>query len=183
MEGLLCCVGRRPLRSSDVESEAQELVRSLQLEPLLPEGGFFRRTHYSDMKTQAPWGASRASNAILYLMLCDNVSKIHRLKMDETWHFYHGSPIVIVELDASVAGQVRRTRLGPVIEGLCPQYTVSAGTWFGAYPEGGLSLVGCTCGPAFEFEHFELGRRSLLLDAFPDASDDITRLCAGDEGS
>eukprot|EP00933_Yihiella_yeosuensis_P032470 TRINITY_DN26063_c0_g1_i1.p1 TRINITY_DN26063_c0_g1~~TRINITY_DN26063_c0_g1_i1.p1 ORF type:complete len:213 (+),score=12.15 TRINITY_DN26063_c0_g1_i1:88-726(+) len=122
--------------------EAEDLVQRLQLEPLLPEGGFFRRTHYSDMSVKAPFGDCRAVNAILYMMLRNDCSKMHKLKMDETWHFYHGSPVVLVELDASAPGHCRKTRLGSVLDGLCPQYTVTAGTWFGAFPEGELSLVG-----------------------------------------
>eukprot|EP00933_Yihiella_yeosuensis_P032471 TRINITY_DN26063_c0_g1_i4.p1 TRINITY_DN26063_c0_g1~~TRINITY_DN26063_c0_g1_i4.p1 ORF type:complete len:169 (+),score=33.55 TRINITY_DN26063_c0_g1_i4:88-594(+) len=156
--------------------EAEDLVQRLQLEPLLPEGGFFRRTHYSDMSVKAPFGDCRAVNAILYMMLRNDCSKMHKLKMDETWHFYHGSPVVLVELDASAPGHCRKTRLGSVLDGLCPQYTVTAGTWFGAFPEGELSLVGCTCGPAFEFEHFELGQRKELLEAYPDAKEEIERL-------
>ncbi|CAJ1374204.1 unnamed protein product [Effrenium voratum] len=157
------------------EVDVRELVERLQLEPLLPEGGFFRRTHYSSTEVQGPDGRGRALNAIFYLMLRDNVSKLHRLRVDETWHFYHGASVTIVELDESVQGQLRTTRLGSVVSGLCPQYTVNAGTWFGAYPEGSFSLVGCTCGPAFEFEHFELGDAS-LLEKYPEAEEQIKRL-------
>eukprot|EP00434_Breviolum_minutum_P032393 symbB.v1.2.028646.t1/scaffold3053.1/size64650/5 len=129
-------------------------------------------------------------------MMRDNVSKLHRLKVDEAWHFYHGSSVNIVELDSSVPGHARITRLGSVEVGLCPklsclfqehqkgdrfqsrgpQYTVKAGTWFGAFPEGAFALVGCTCGPAFEFEHFELAEGPALLDAYPEAEQFIRRL-------
>eukprot|EP00435_Cladocopium_sp_Y103_P052187 s851_g16.t1 len=163
----------------DHHVEVQKLVENLQLEPLEPEGGFFRRTHYSSTQVQGPDGDGQALSAILYLMLSDNVSKLHRLKVDEAWHFYHGSPVTIVELDSSVAGHVRTTRLGSVELGLCPQYTVHAGTWFGAFPEGAFALVGCTCGPAFEFKHFEMAVRHSLLDTYPQAEQLIKRLSAG----
>eukprot|EP00438_Fugacium_kawagutii_P015396 Skav225156 [mRNA] locus=scaffold1056:306089:308848:- [translate_table: standard] len=115
-------------QGAELDPQVRKLVEDLQLEPLQPEGGFFRRTHYSNTKVEGPQGEGQALSAILYLMLSENASKIHRLKVDESWHFYHGSPVTIVELDASVHGHARTT----VESGLCPQYTVKAGTWFGA---------------------------------------------------
>lgn len=159
-----------------VATTADELIKRFELEPLLPEGGFFRRTHYSSMPVTTPHGERRAKSAIMYLMQSENCSKIHRLKMDETWHFYHGSPMVLVELDADAPGHCRLTRLGSVIDGLCPQHTVSAGTWFGAYPDGDFALVGCTCGNAFEVEDFELATKPAMLEQFPEAEAEIKRL-------
>ncbi|CAK0807908.1 unnamed protein product [Prorocentrum cordatum] len=128
------------------------------------------------MSTTAPYGERRSINAILYLMTRTTFSSLHRLKMDEVWHFYHGSPVVIVELDRNTPGQHRQTRLGCVSEGLCPQHTVPAGTWFGAYQEGDFALVGCTCGPAFEIEDFEHGQRAALLAEFPEARAAVEKL-------
>ncbi|CAK9099860.1 unnamed protein product [Durusdinium trenchii] len=158
------------------DEHVRELVRNLELEALLPEGGFFRRTHYSTNQVETPDGRGRALSAILYLMLSDNVSKLHRLKVDETWHFYNGSAVNIIELDHEVPGHARMTRLGSVESGCCPQHTVKAGTWFGAFPEGKFALVGCTCGPAFEFEHFEMANGKSLLETYPEAEKFIRQL-------
>eukprot|EP00747_Dinoflagellata_sp_TGD_P186614 gnl/TRDRNA2_/TRDRNA2_43729_c0_seq1.p1 gnl/TRDRNA2_/TRDRNA2_43729_c0~~gnl/TRDRNA2_/TRDRNA2_43729_c0_seq1.p1 ORF type:complete len:196 (+),score=26.04 gnl/TRDRNA2_/TRDRNA2_43729_c0_seq1:70-588(+) len=170
----MVCVGR-----DAKEPTADELIKQFNLEPLLPEGGFFRRTHYSDQTVKTADSEQRhASNAILYLMLKKNCSKMHRLKQDETWHFYHGSPMVVVELDSGAKEHHRLHMLGPVTSGHSPQHTVKAGTWFGAFSSGELSLVGCSLGPAFEFEDFELGERQCLLAAYPGAKEVILRLTA-----
>mmetsp|Transcript_8919 Transcript_8919/g.20976 ORF Transcript_8919/g.20976 Transcript_8919/m.20976 type:complete len:109 (+) Transcript_8919:301-627(+) len=87
-----------------------------------------------------------------------------------------GSPVIIVEFSGDWPGDCRETRLGSVASGLVPAHTVPAGTWFGAYPEDGFSFVGCTLGPAFEMEDFELGDRDELLEQFPRAEEQIARL-------
>ena len=86
-------------------------------------------------------------------------------------------------------GQVKLTSIGPDLLGdnQQPQYTVPRNVWFGAFPtkdyiispdgmvakaaprdaESHYSLVGCTCAPAFQFEDFELAKRSYLISRFP----------------
>lgn len=95
----------------------------------------------------------------------------------------------VVELNEK-DGKVKLTCLGPDILGDNQQlqYTVEPNVWFGAFPTKDLSilpngvpeknpardgehhysLVGCTCAPAFQFEDFELGKRSELISQFPD---------------
>ncbi|MFT5021060.1 MAG: putative cupin superfamily sugar epimerase, partial [Polaribacter sp.] len=41
---------------------------------------------------------------------------------------------------------------------------------------GSWCLVGCTVSPGFDFEDFEMPRRKLLLEQYPDHSDVITKL-------
>ena len=36
--------------------------------------------------------------------------------------------------------------------------------------------MACWCAPAFEFEHFTLGDRAVLAEAYPEAADDIAAL-------
>ncbi|HEU4926485.1 MAG TPA: cupin domain-containing protein, partial [Vicinamibacterales bacterium] len=57
---------------------------------------------------------------------------------------------------------VSRRRLGPVGNGIEPVHVVVAGEWQAARPAGGYTLVGCTVGPGFEFEDFQ------MLDALAD---------------
>jgi len=156
-----------------------ELIEQHRLEPLKPEGGYFRRTFYADAAVVAPYTAQsrRAGNAILYLMTEGEFSRAHRLRQDEVWHFYEGGPAEIYEFDAAADGDCRVTTLGRA-PGQLLQYTVTAGTWFAAAPRSGSghSLVGCTPFPAFEFEDFELGDPARLLGLFPRASDHIRRL-------
>ncbi|KAK9099565.1 hypothetical protein Syun_026610 [Stephania yunnanensis] len=96
----------------------------------------------------------------------------------------------VVELNAD--GTTKQTILGSDIEaGHKLQYTVPPNIWFGSYPtldidtsssdgesvvkapkrdgEYHYSLVGCTCAPAFQFEDFELAKRSELISSAPNA--------------
>ena len=56
---------------------ADEVVRLLQLEPLDPEGGFFRRTAEAGMIP--PGGSRRAWSAIYALFTPEGFSALHRL--------------------------------------------------------------------------------------------------------
>lgn len=48
------------------------------------------------------------------------------------------------------------------------QCTIKAGSWFGAIlKKGDYVLVGCTVSPGFDFEDFELAKRNVLLETYP----------------
>ncbi|MBI5202737.1 MAG: cupin domain-containing protein [Elusimicrobia bacterium] len=147
---------------------AEELVRRLDLAPH-PEGGFYRETYRAKESVETARGARPASTAILYLLPRGQVSRLHRIKSDELWHFHLGSPLKVVELAVSGA---RESVVGPD----SPQHAVGAGTWFGAEPLGEFALVGCTVAPGFDFADFELGERAALVKAFPAAAAAIARL-------
>lgn len=154
---------------------ADEIIRQLDLKPH-PEGGFYRETYRSS--TAIPGELSRAhSTAIYYLLVPNAVSRMHRLKSDEIFHFYAGDPVTWVFL---VPGQaVRKTILGgSLVDGHQVQMVVPAGTWFGGFlSEGGrFALMGTTVAPGFEFEDFEIGGREELLKAFPKAEKEVMRL-------
>lgn len=78
-----------------------------------------------------------------------------------------------------------------------PQYTVPPNVWFGSFPtsdfavsanggsfvkgserdgEAHYSLVGCTCAPGFQFQDFELAKRSYLISRFPQLESLVTTL-------
>lgn len=145
---------------------AQEWIEELQL-ARHPEGGRFRRVYESDLKFD---GARPAMTSIYYLLEAGDFSALHRLKQDEQWHFYHGSPITIHEIDPS--GIYTATTLGH--DGF--QHTVKAGTLFGATVEEGYALVGCTVVPGFDFTDFELPSRAELLSDYPQHTEVIMRV-------
>lgn len=187
---------------------ASEIVAKLKLNPH-PEGGFFSETFRDtsivlplcqlppDYKVDRP-----VSTAIYFLVPSGNVSRLHRIPCAETWHFYLGEPLTIVELN-EVDGIVKLTNLGPNFIGKDqqPQYTVPPNVWFGAFPtkdfsispDGALikaaprdsethySLVGCTCAPAFQFQDFELAKRSELIKHCPNIEPLITLLTFPEE--
>ncbi|MDM8525501.1 cupin domain-containing protein [Desulfococcaceae bacterium HSG8] len=139
-----------------------------------PEGGYFRETYRSDefIDTDAlpeRFNGQRAfSTAIYFLLKGNQVSRLHRIRSDELWHFYAGSPLTIHIIDPQ--GQYERIRLGGNLDnGEVFQAVVKSGSWFGAAPDiaDSYSLVGCTVAPGFDFHDFEMGDRDELLDKYP----------------
>lgn len=159
--------------------EAEKIIARLGLRPLPHEGGYFRQTWIAPCAA----GATRAvASAIYYLITREAFSALHRLAMDETWHFYAGDTVRLVLLHASGASEA--VILGPKIwAGEQPQHHVFAGTWQGArlaeHAGCGWALLGCTVTPAWDERDFVLGERSTLLREFPAAAEDIGWLTRG----
>ena len=145
---------------------APEWIEALRL-ARHPEGGWFRRVYESELKID---GQRPAMTSIYYMLEDNDFSALHRLKQDEQWHFYQGSPITIHEIDSS--GIYTATTLGT--DGF--QHTVRAGNLFGATVEEGYALVGCTVVPGFDFADFELPSRAELLSDYPHHAAMIHRL-------
>jgi predicted cupin superfamily sugar epimerase len=152
------------------------LSRELGLRPH-PEGGYYRETYRATMRTQQ----GRAASTLIYFLLpAGQVSKLHRIDADESWHLYLGGPLEIYELDEqSPNASPCVTTLGTRLDrGERPQHVVPAGRWFGAAPGAGApyALVGCCVAPGFEFARFELAERAQLHAKFPTARELVTRL-------
>ncbi|OGR68158.1 MAG: cupin [Elusimicrobia bacterium GWC2_61_19] len=145
-----------------------------------PEGGFFRESYRAGGKTGTERGERNFSTAIYFLLKEGQVSRLHRIKADEVWHFYAGGPLTVAGILPD--GRVEETVLGrDTAAGQKFQYAVPAGRWFGAYPNPGtgFSFVGCTVAPGFEFADFEMGDRGKLLKEFPAAKKIIEKLTKG----
>src|SRR6266404_7755360 len=78
-----------------VAASAAYWIERLQLTPY-PEGGYFRETYRSPelvapdaLPARFP-GARAFSTAIYFLLPSNEVSRLHRLRSDELWHFYAG---------------------------------------------------------------------------------------------
>lgn len=155
-------------------SSAAEIIAALQLEPLLPEGGFFRRTYTS----AATLGDGRAlGSAIYFLITPDGFSALHTLATDELWHFYAGDPVEHLMLAPD--GTAVRTILGvDFARGHQPQLVVPGGLCQGArLARGGAwALLGCTLAPAWDDREFILGDRDALSVRYPAWTDDIRAL-------
>ncbi len=139
-----------------------------------PEGGYFRETYRSDEsigKDALPErfnGTRSFSTAIYFLLKGDQVSHLHRIKSDELWHFYSGSPLTIHVINQH--GNYNQINLGRDFDkGEACQAVVKAGTWLGATVDipDSYSLVGCTLSPGFDFHDFEMGNREELLAKYP----------------
>lgn len=137
-----------------------------------PEGGCFKEVYRSEESVvtaglPSRFGTSRAISTSIYFMLeSGEQSVFHRIKSDETWHFYDGDPLEIHAI--SPQGQYRKYLLGLDPEkGFMPQITIPHGDWFSAQSLGDFTLVGCTVAPGFDFQDFEMGARHNLIQEFP----------------
>jgi uncharacterized protein len=160
-----------------MNAEAGQLISRLGLVPLPSEGGFFAPV-WTSRATMAD-GRSCAS-AIQFLITGSDFSALHRLGMEEVWHFQGGDPAELMLLDPST-GAGRSMVLGPNPTGRHESHAVvPAGTWQGARlcpgGERGWALFGCTVAPAWDERQFELGRRADLLRDFPAHASNVIAL-------
>lgn len=125
---------------------AKQLIESLALAPH-PEGGWYRQLFKSDSRvTRSSDGANRSALTTIYFLLVEGTySAWHRVTSDEVWHWYEGDPLELLTRTESVT-------LGPDHR----VHVIRAGEWQAARPLGAYALVGCTVGPGFEFDDFEM---------------------------
>jgi uncharacterized protein len=167
---------------------AQEIIEALNLVPLPEEGGYYRETYRSNGPSLSARvlgvdaeGTRSINTAIYYLVKPESFSALHRIKTDEIFHFYAGSEVEMIQLDE--AGNLTRITIGPdILKGHQPQVVVPKGVWQGLrLKDGGQwALMGTTVAPGFEFQDFEVGSRDLLLNQFPQHSEDISRFTRGE---
>ena len=147
-----------------------------------PEGGFFREVYRS--KEELPHaslpsrfsGSRSFATSIYYLLEKGDFSGFHRIKSDETWHFYRGGALDLHILDN---GKYELVVIGSnIAAGNHLQYTVPAGAWFASEPsiDSWYSLLGCTVSPGFDFSDFELAHKDALLKEYSPQADLIRRL-------
>ncbi len=164
-------------------AKAEEIIKKLNLQPLPGEGGYFRQTYKSDDPgiSASDFGIDSPSprhlaTAIYYLVTPGSFSALHRIKSDEIFHFYAGTPVEMIQIDEN--GQLTRLVMGSdVMNGQLPQVVVPKGTWQATRLMDGKNwaLLGTTVSPGFEFEDFEMGEREDLIKAFPQLRNDIIR--------
>lgn len=152
---------------------AKSIIEKLGLEPH-PEGGYFRETYRSEGIINEEnlddyyEGERSYSTCIYFLLTSDKFSAFHRIKQDEIWHFYDGSPIRLHVI--SETGEYSYHIIGRDLKsGEKPQLVVPGGCWFAAevVNTNDYSLVGCTVAPGFSFDDFELKARKELTNLFP----------------
>lgn len=156
------------------EFDARYWIEKLKLEPH-PEGGYFRESYRSAEMMDAPClparfhGSRHFSTAIYFLLEERQFSAFHKIRSDETWHFYYGNALEIFVINPD--NTLNRLLLGQNADaGQKLQLTVPANHWFAAriVSRSGYALVGCTVSPGFHFEDFELADKSRLLKEFPE---------------
>ncbi|GAB4312676.1 MAG: hypothetical protein Kow00127_03350 [Bacteroidales bacterium] len=160
---------------------AAQLIRILGLKKH-PEGGWYRETYRSAETISVKHLPGRYTSfrnmatAIYYLLESGDFSAFHRIKSDEIWNYYSGSPIRITLLKE---GKIAELILGPdLLNGELFQVVIPKNTWFAAEPvnDEGYSLAGCIVAPGFDFEDFEMADRTVMLKLYPGLSKTILRL-------
>lgn len=160
----------------------QELINNLNLQPH-PEGGYFKEVYRSqEFISENELGDLYRGNrnyctSIYFLITSDQFSSFHRIKQDEIWHFYDGSPLKLHVITPE--GEHSEHLIGrDIANGEVPQFVVSGGCWFGAevIEPNSFSFIGCTVSPGFDFTDFELGNKRQLATLFPKHKNLVERL-------
>jgi predicted cupin superfamily sugar epimerase len=151
------------------------LIERLGLEPH-PEGGFYRQIFRSSIEVVPQDGRDRrpALTTIYFLLPKRAHSRWHRVRSDEVWHFYEGAPLELWQLSAHL-DRLERIRLGPLGDEARPTHVVPAHRWQAARSTGEYTLVGCSVGPGFVFDDFDMMRKGSaeavrMSEQWPDAA-------------
>jgi uncharacterized protein len=165
---------------------AGRLIAHFQMQRIPQEGAWFSVTYTSedvfDGAMLPPRYAGRphaAGGAIVVVVTPRDFSAMHRLKTDEVWHFYSGTPLELLLLYPDGSG--RRVTLGTnVLGGELAQVVVPKGVWLGAAPISStarsFSFVGTQMAPGFDSGDFEIGYRDELVRRYPAFAESIGRL-------
>ena len=158
---------------------ANDWIEKLGLLPH-PEGGWFKevyRSHERITEDALPerFGGSRVfSTAIYFLLNADEISRLHRIRQDEVWHFYDGAPLKLHRIRPD--GKYIEHTIGRS-ENEHPITVIPAGDFFGAEVLGTTySLMGCTVAPGFDFADFEMPSRDELYQQFTQHAELIQKL-------
>jgi uncharacterized protein len=147
-----------------------------------PEGGYFREIFRSNNKIPGQAvdnieGERSTFTSIYYLLKGNDFSAFHRIKSEEMWHFFNGSPVTIYVITGD--GKLEKKHLGPDPDNMEDfQICIPGNTWFAAKVNNPVlySLVGCTVSPGFDFNDFEIAERAALINEFPHLKDCIQQL-------
>ncbi len=162
---------------------AEELIQKYELLPH-PEGGWYKETYRSKEMTlqkalPGRFSGDRAfATAIYFLLEQGNFSAFHKIKSDESWHFYAGQTLQILIIQQS--GELETVNLGNDLDnGDVFQFVVPANCWFASRPAADtkFSFVGCTVSPGFDFKDFELAHATTLSLLYPQHKNTIIQLC------
>ena len=151
---------------------AEGIIKILQLQPLRPEGGFYRQTYC----LVDPASEKIMATSIYFLLTNkpEGYSKLHRLPKDEIYHFYSGDPVFLFFITPDQ--NPHRVILGNDINrGEIPQQLIPAGSWQGSrlITGGEYALLGTTMTPGYVDEDFELADIARLCRQYPCFKEDI----------
>ncbi|GAP21417.1 cupin domain-containing protein [Leptolinea tardivitalis] len=163
----------------------QKLMDYFKFEPLPVEGGWYKQTYKSpdllpeNVLPAGSVGPHPMGTGILYFYTDDPdcFSAIHRLPIDETYHFYMGDPVEMLLLYPD--GKSQRIILGhDVLNGQKVQFTVPHGVWQSSHllPGGQFALAGTTMSPGYADSDYEGGEQQDMIRRYPQEADLIRSL-------
>jgi predicted cupin superfamily sugar epimerase len=152
-----------------MNQRAPELIDLLHLKPH-QEGGYFCEVFRSAhcVRPLDDREERRALTTIYFLLTAGQHSCWHQVDGDEAWHYYEGAALELFWIEPG-AQKYNQCLVGAVAEISRPVAVVPGGCWQAARTTGEYSLIGCTVGPGFEYEDFQLLRES------PQAAAEIQR--------
>ncbi len=163
----------------------QEIIKQLGMIPLDGEGGFFKQTHLSDVLVESKLKNGKlikrpSCTSILYLIGGEDFSALHRLEINEFFHFVAGATCELTQINEQ--GVLTKTKLGSELDKeTSSQEIVFAGNLQGLRSLGEWTLLGTYMSPGFSFEDFEIPSRGELLERFPNLKNEVLSLTRGDE--
>lgn len=154
----------------------EDVIRLLELKPLVGEGGLWKQTYLSDETLPASVLPGRTTDrlvgsAIHFLLTPGTFSCMHRLQSDEIWYFHMGAPVEMLLLYPDGRAEVQV--LGhDLAAGQRLQVTVPRGAWMGAqlHEAGEYGLLSTSMAPGYADCEFEAGSYDALLPLLTDAS-------------
>ena len=143
------------------------------------EGGYFSETFRSpeSAPSDREGGERNILTSIYYLLTDDRPIGHFHLNQSDIIHYYQGgSPLSYYTITTD--GELRHDILGPrVQDGQVMQLLVKGGVWKATHLESGeYGLLGEAVAPGFDYRDMTLGKRSTLLDLFPQHREIIERL-------
>ncbi len=149
---------------------AKQILKTLELEPLPQEGGFFKETFQSSIYYHPKnWEGERMIYSCIYYMITpQSYSVMHQLPGDEIFHFYKGDPAEICLIYPN--GEQEIQILGNnILQGERPQILVPGGTWQACklVKGGTYCLMGTTMSPGFDYKDYKHGNRNELISQYP----------------
>ena len=119
-----------------------------------PEGGRFSEMFRSAAVVTTGEGKERSALTHIYFSLNrGEVSRFHRVTSDEVWNLYRGEGVRLYTWDSDTESLCC---IELSAHSGCFCHVVPAGYWQAAEPIGDSVLVGCSVGPGFEFQDFEM---------------------------
>jgi predicted cupin superfamily sugar epimerase len=163
-------------------SEVNNIINHLKL-TAHPEGGYYNENYRSsgNINPDSLWpnvnGTRSYATGIYFLLKENQFSAFHKIKQDEMWHHYLGDTLLLHIIDPK--GNYNKVTIGKnLAKGEHLQYVVLANHWFASevLDKKSFVLCGCTVSPGFDFNDFEMPKRSVLVNKFPQHNDIISKL-------